>query len=339
MRTSLMMVLGLSVLVGCGAKNARLPFEPANPNASKEVRQLLAYLYILRGEKILSGQHNYPRELNRSTDSVFAITAKYPVVWGSDFGDKKNRQAMLQEAIRKHEQGFIITLMYHQGAPVDSIPKHLPHPVRYVMNDEEWKDLVTPGTKIHQNWLADIDSVAEGLKLLQEHHISVLWRPYHEMNGSWFWWCDKKGEDGIKKLWKMMFERFTHHHKLNNLIWVWNANAPRDWENDEAYAYDIYYPGHAYVDVLATDIYKADYKQSHHDDLMKLGEGRLIALGECGVLPTPEILDGMNQFVWFMVWANFIWEANKREEVQRFYNDARVVTLEEHKKLMVRLVK
>ena len=334
MRTFFILVISFLILTACHSNKTKQPFEPVNTNATKEVRDLLAYLYSLKGEKILSGQHNYARELNRSTDSVFAMAGKYPAVWGCDFGDKKNRQKMLEEAIRKHEQGFVITLMYHQGAPVDSIPKHLPHPVRYVMNEQEWQDLVTPGTKIHQNWLADVDSVAEGLKLLGDHKIPVLWRPYHEMNGSWFWWCDKKGEYGIKKLWKMMFDRFTNFHKLNNLIWVWNANAPRDWENDEAYAYDIYYPGNEYVDVLATDIYKGDYKQSHHDQLLELGQGKLIALGECGILPTPEILEGMNQFVWFMDWANFIWEANKREDVQRLYNDERVVTLDEHKKLV-----
>ncbi|MCI0511754.1 glycoside hydrolase family 26 protein [candidate division KSB1 bacterium] len=321
-------------LINCRSKKGELPFAPVNPNASKEARNLLAYLYNLKGNKILSGQHNYPKELNRSTDSVREITGKYPVVWGCDFEDKNNRQPMLQEAIRKHAQGCIITLMYHQGAPVDNIPKHLEHPVRYVMNTQEWQDLVTPGTRIHQNWLADIDSVAAGLKLLQDHKIPVLWRPYHEMNGSWFWWCDKKGEAGIKKLWKMMFDRFTHDHQLNHLIWVWNANAPRDWENDEAYDYAIYYPGHEYVDVLATDIYKADYKQSHHDQLLELGQGKLIALGECGILPTPEILAGMNQFVWFMDWANFIWEANKREDVQRLYHDPRVLTLDEYKNLV-----
>ena len=145
---------------------------------------------------------------------------------------------------------------------------------------------------------------------------------------------DKYKENGIVKLWQLMYERFTYHHQLNNLIWVWNANAPRDWKDDEAYAYELYYPEHEYVDVLATDIYKGDYKQSHHDQLLDLGEGRLIALGECGILPTPEILDSMNHFVWFMDWANFIFRVNNREDVQRLYDDDRVLTLDEHLQLI-----
>ena len=63
-----------------------------------------------------------------------------------------------------------------------------------------------------------------------------------------------------------MYDRFVNYHKLNNLIWIWNANAPRDWKDDEAYEYHLFYPGPEFVDILAADIYKGDYKQSHHDD-------------------------------------------------------------------------
>lgn len=334
MRKTTTILAGLFLLTTCNSPQTGTSFEPVNKNASKEVHQLMDYLYTLSGEKTLSGQHNYSSQLTRSSDSVFAITGKHHVVWGSDFENKKKRPRMLEEAVDRYNEGYIITLMYHQGAPIDSIP-HKITPYRYAMNEQEWSDLVTPGTETNQAWLQDIDQVAEGLKYLQEKGVPVLWRPYHEMNGCWFWWCDKRGENGIVKLWQLMYERFTDYHQLNNLVWVWNANAPRDWKDDEAYAYDLFYPGHEYVDVLATDIYKGDYIQSHHDQLLELGEGRLIALGECGILPSPEHLDSMNHFVWFMDWANFIFRANKREDVQKLYHSDRVLTLEEYKAFLI----
>ena len=107
-----------------------------------------------------------------------------------------------------------------------------------------------------------------------------------------------------------------------------NANAPRDWKDDEAYAYELFYPGNKYVDILAADIYKNDYNQSHHDELIELGKGKLIALGEVGVLPTPEILSEQPKWVWFMCWARFPWTDNTREQVQRLYDDPRVITIQ-----------
>ena len=69
----------------------------------------------------------------------------------------------------------------------------------------------------------------------------------------------------------MMYDRYTNYHQLNNLIWVWNANGPRDKKNDEASDYHLFCPGNENVDILAADIYHNDYKQSHHDQLLDLG--------------------------------------------------------------------
>lgn len=314
----------LCLVILCSCKNQPL-VQPVNDNASTEAKELLNFINSLKGEHIMSGQHNYAHELRRSSDTVLSITGKYPAIWGSDFNRKRLRPEMIQEAIRQHKEGSIITLMYHQGRPYpDSIGFY-----RNPISDEEWMRLITPGTAIHQTWLADIDSVAFWLKKLQAQNVPVLWRPYHEMNGTWFWWCDKKGENGIQTLWKLMFDRFVNYHKLNNVIWVWNANGPRDWEDDVAYAYHYYFPGLEYVDILATDIYKGDYKQSHHDDLLDLAKGKPIALGECGQLPTPEILEQQEQWTWFMVWARFIWRTNGPEEVRDIYELTKTLTKDE----------
>lgn len=326
MKKSILIFIISVSLLSCN-KNSQI--KPVNPSSNKEAQKLLSFLYTISGKYTLSGQHNYAHELNKSSDYVKELTGKYPAVWGSDFGNKRARKDMINMAVRKYEEGNIITLMYHQGAPVKSIPDSV-NPVRYVMKQNEWNDLIQPGTEINKLWLDDIDSVAVYLKILRDKNIPVLWRPYHEMNGTWFWWCDKKGDNGIKKLWKMMYERFVNYHHLNNLLWVWNANAPRDWKDDEAYAYSLYFPGLRYVDILATDIYKNDYKQSHQNDLVKLANGKPVALGECGILPTPEILESMNKFVWFMDWAQFIWRVNKPEDVRRLYNSKRVLTLDEY---------
>jgi mannan endo-1,4-beta-mannosidase len=83
------------------------------------------------------------------------------------------------------------------------------------------------------------------------------------------------------------------------------------------------------VDVLAADIYGGNYKQSHHDDLLRLASGKPIALGEVGELPTPTDLNTQPRWTWFMTWPSHLEQNNKPEVVQALYNDARTLTRDE----------
>jgi mannan endo-1,4-beta-mannosidase len=149
------------------------------------------------------------------------------------------------------------------------------------------------------------------------------------MNGVWFWWCNQKGENGFKKLWIMMYDYYVNHHKLDNLIWVWNTNAPRDRVEDEAFAYEDFWPGHEYVDVLAADVYRADWKQSHHDDLLKLANGKPIAIGEVAPPPTPDILSAQRNWSWFMPWGNLVFWGKGTEIIKEVMNYERVLAKED----------
>jgi mannan endo-1,4-beta-mannosidase len=290
-------------------------------------------LYKIKGKKIISGHHNYSHNAEEFTQRAFDITKEYPAIWGSDFivFDTSYRQNVVNEAIRKFKQGYIITLMWHAARPFDTLPYRWKENIQGEVSKEEWNQILTPNTELHQKWQTQVDEVAEYLKQLQKANIPILWRPYHEMNGIWFWWGDKKGEDGFIKLWKMLYDRMVNYHHLDNLLWVWNTNTPRDLENDEAYPYKDFFPGVDYVDVLATDVYHNDYKQSHHDELVELGQGKLMALGEVGEVPTPEILTNQPQWAWFMIWANWVDKANTPEKIQALYQFKKVLNKNEVK--------
>ena len=301
-------------------------FQPVNKNTSQEARQLLEFLFNIKGQHILSGQHNYPNELNRSSDTIEVYTGKLPAIWGSSYrGNSDLNPVMTQEAIKKHRQGYIVTLMYHQPRPyADSLGNF-----RNEISDEEWEQLITTDTEIHQTWAEDIDKIAAELKTLQENNVPVLWRPYHEMNGGWFWWGHRQGEDGYNQLWRMIYDRFTNHHKLNNLLWVWNANAPL--QRKVPMDYHLYFPGNDVVDILAADIYGGNYEQSYHDKLVELANGKLIAMGEIGEAPDPEILDQQPQWTWYMMWSRFPWSKNTPEEIEALYAHPKVITKDEFK--------
>ena len=96
-------------------------------------------------------------------------------------------------------------MMWHAGRPMDNPPYGWKESIQGELDDAQWKELTTPGSPLNKRWEAQVDKIASYLKQLQDANVPVLWRPYHEMNGVWFWWGDKKGPDGYQKLWKMMY--------------------------------------------------------------------------------------------------------------------------------------
>lgn len=329
---------------------------------SPEARSLAALLKQVSGTHTLSGQHNYISTGSKYTDEVERATGKRPLVWGSDFSfllgastigqqyhcgplnlsdpvDKPHfldttaeamREAMVADAIAQHRRGHIITLMWHCPPPQfgDTAPDF---DTLWAMekrpNAREWLELTTPGTKAYELWCTQVDRIAGYLARLRDERVPVLWRPYHEMNGVRFWWCNQKGPEGFARLWRQMWDRYTNHHHLDNLLWVWNTNAPRAIPGDEAFDYPHFYPGGEYVDVLAADVYRADYRQSHHDDIVELGQSRPVALGEVGQLPTPHTLACQPRWAWFMPWGCLAFKQNTPEALKALYTCPRVLSL------------
>ncbi|GHV07057.1 hypothetical protein FACS189416_7770 [Bacteroidia bacterium] len=320
------------MLASCSTKS-KYP-APVNSNVTPEAKALLDRLYkSVEDGKIISAQHHNefqmmrPESYEQDRDRILEASGKVPLIWGGDMGWE--RQTVINHAIEEFEKGHIITMMWHSQRPLDEGPTIFKTQCQGEFSDEEWQQLTTPSTDMHNGWLAKVDEVAGYLKQLKDRNIPVLWRPYHEMNGEWFWWGDRKGENGFAKLWKMMYDRYVNYHHLDNLIWVWNANGPRDIPDDSAYDYALYFPGVDYVDALATDIYNNDWKQSHHDQLIDLGQGKLIALGEIGNVPTPETLETQNKFAWFMIWSGFTGpRANTPEALRALYTRPNTVTWE-----------
>jgi len=306
---------------------------PITPNPSPEAVELLQYLYSISGKHTLTGQHCNPLVGSTRLASVEKLTGYYPALFGQDFGfsaagtwDGINfRQQIVDEAIRRHNEGFIITLMWHAVHPLDDEPVVFEKSIQGKISRQDWNDLLTPGTRIHERWKSQVDVIAFFLKQLREAAVPVLWRPYHEMNGDWFWWGKKTGEQGYKKLYRMLFDRFTNFHKLNNLLWVFNANEIRFGVDP----YDKYYPGDDVVDVLATDIYSNRFAAMDYKGLLALAGNKPIALGEVGDLPTPKLLRRQPRWVWFMYWhdPSLLWK--NRKEMLSVYNSKETLTLDQ----------
>lgn len=307
---------------------------PVVPNASTEAKALLKYLYRISGKQILTGQHNAPLNGSNRLAGLHKQTGTYPAVFGQDFGfsepgswDGINfRQNIVDEAIRRHREGFIITLMWHAIIPTQNEPGTFEEGVQAELTDEQWQELLTPGTRLNERWKSQVDVIAWHLKQLKHAGVPVLWRPYHEMNGFWFWWGHRQGADGFAALYRMMYERFTHFHELTNLLWVFNGNEIKE----NVPSYKLFYPGHDVVDVLATDVYSGLYEDNDYRELVELAQGRPIGLGEVGTFPTPDKLKAQPKWVWFMSWRdpdNFFWADG--DSLRDLFNARQSITLDE----------
>jgi len=160
---------------------------------------VLQYIYSISGKHTLAGQHSVPLLGSLRLNTAYRMARHYPAMFGQDFGfdspgtwDGINfRQQIVDEAIRRQNEGFIITIMWHAVRPTEDEPVTFRESVQGKLSDQEWKDLITPGTEIHERWQSQVDVIAFFLKQLRNAGVPVLWRPYHEMNGGWFWWGKK----------------------------------------------------------------------------------------------------------------------------------------------------
>jgi|GEM_PF-114582 len=279
---------------------------PVTPNASPEARALLKFLYSISGKYTLTGQHNYPNTQRVYTEIAAGAMGKTPALYGTDWGFGAEgtqdsihaRPQIVQELIRQHRKGSIIAICWHAVRPTEDEPVTFRSSVQGKLTRVQFEELVTPGSPLNRRWLAQVDVVAEYLKQLQAARVPILWRPFHEINGDWFWWNGWRGPRGSAQLYRLLFDRLVNHHKIDNLIWVWNPDRP---EREDKQFVD-YFPGHEYVDVLSLDTY-GGYNQSYYDDLNALSGGKPMGISECGAnLPPLDLYATQPKWAFYMVW-------------------------------------
>jgi mannan endo-1,4-beta-mannosidase len=304
---------------------------PVNPHATPEAKALLHFIDSISGRYTLAGQHNVPNSTSRWTDRAYDLTGKYPALFGQDFGfsggdDKdsiEGRPAMIAEVERQYANGAVIALTWHAVRPTDEEPVTFRDSVHGHLSDFEWHELLTPGTSLYNRWCAQVDVVAGYLKQLQDAHVPVLFRTYHEMNGNWFWWGGRPGQDGSAALYRQIYDRFVNLHHLDNLVWVWNVNTP----GPSAGPVTNYFPGSQYVDVVTIDIYGA-FDAQYYTDMLTLAAGKPIAMAEVGSAPTTEILAVQPRWAYFMVWSNLVDFSNTVEALTTLFHSPQVLTRE-----------
>ena len=237
---------------------------PIDKNATKETKQLFANLKSLSKQNILFGHqhateygHGWSNEKDRS--DVKSVVGSHPAVIGVDImgfsgvadnAAQWSKSSVRQNIIDTYNRGGVTTIAWHFSNPVskggfywvDSLS--LPA-VKYII----------PGGEAHDKYKEILKNIGDWAKTLKGGDgkiIPVIFRPYHEFDGGWFWWgsphCSK---EEFVSLWKFTVSYLRDSLQVHNFLY---AFSPDNRFNNEAEFLERY-PGDEWVDMVGVDNY------------------------------------------------------------------------------------
>lgn len=340
----------------------------ADQSATGTTKTLYQNLYRLRSKGYLFGHQddlaygvNWRYQKDRS--DVKEVCGDYPGIYGWDLGGlEKNTgdinidgvpfKKMRQFIKDGYKRGGLITLSWHFDNPKTG--------------GNAWDTTqgtvasILPGGENHELFKTWLDKAAAFILSLKDDNkelIPVLFRPYHELTGNWFWWCRNNADPAqFKVLWRFTFYYLTQVKQCHNLIFVYNTSG--DFKSKEAFL--AYYPGDDMTDMISFDTYqyndpaKDNWFIKNTQQLLDIMDsaaaqtGKLTAIAETGYEAVPyatwwtEVLQqiiGAHPVSYVLVWRNHGYnEWTKKmhyyapykghlseNDFIRFYNDERTL--------------
>lgn len=263
-------------------------------NATDETKALFMKLWMLSdSNQTLFGHQDdtffgvgWRDEPGRS--DVLETSGSYPAVYGWEIGDLELGRPtnldgvpfdrMREEIIAAYRRGGVVTVSWHMNNPVTyeligSDPDN-PYPGRAWDTTPAVLTILPDGGN-HDLYLSWLDAFADFAKSLtvsdvpwkeEEHLVPIIFRPFHEHNGSVFWWGGRNtNEVYYFALWRMTVEYLRDEADVHNLLYAFSPDARfmRSRNSDYTFPdlatfeadYFYAYPGDDYVDVLGLDDY------------------------------------------------------------------------------------
>lgn len=198
--------------------------------------------------------HTWKYEEGRS--DVLETSGKYPGVmsWdlgGLELGDSVNLDGVPFDLIRRevlaHDaRGGINTFGWHLFSPGENIGS-------WNVGDTTVVHRMVSDPEVNALYVGQLEKLAawfNSLKTPEGGKVAVIFRPWHENTGGWFWWGAKNcSAEDYKGLWREMRKVFDREG-VDNVVW---AYSPDRVVSEGQYMER--YPGDEYIDVLGTDVY------------------------------------------------------------------------------------
>ncbi|OOV13089.1 glycoside hydrolase family 26 protein [Flavobacterium sp. LM4] len=246
-------------------------FAQIDKKATEETRNLYQNLKTIAKEHILFGHqhaleygHRWSGETNKS--DVKSVTGSHPAVIGIDFSDfsgqsneriENAKEILRQNVVDTYKRGGITTVAWHFNNPVSE-------------GGFYWKDgistasisLIKPEGSHHEQYkeiLKTIADFAHSVKAKDGKLAPMIFRPYHEFDGDWFWWGKKytSREDFIA-VWQFTVSYLRDTLDVHNFIYAFSPDNRFNCEEE----YLERYPGDDFVDLFGMD----DYGDFGRDD-------------------------------------------------------------------------
>lgn len=260
--SGLLLSIFLLTVISCLEKKSSGNREKmSSPKRTAETENLLQNLKAIAATGFMFGHQDDPLygvtwEGDSGRSDVQSVTGDYPAVMGFDIGkiehesekniDNVSFEIIREEIIRHYQRGGMITVSWHADNPLtggDSWD---------VSRDDVVRAILPGGVKhdLFLDWLDRAAAFFNSLTTTDGTKIPVLFRPWHEHTGSWFWWGrDLCSVEEYTALWELTRSHFDCAG-VDNLLYAYSPDLQGPG--------DIYmerYPGDAYVDLLGLDGY------------------------------------------------------------------------------------
>lgn len=254
----------LLILSSCASEKPS--HDMVDPNAGELTKNLLSNLHVLAGNGVMFGHqatldYGYtwtqsdlePGELR---SDVKDVSGSFPAVYGWDVNhvvgvrfNQEQRERQIAEHLEWNrgtfERGGVITYEWHMYHPASNLSFYDTSAVVH---------RIIPGGDLHHVLKGNLDLAADYFKALAP--IPVIFRPWHEHNGDWFWWCKgSTSEEDFIALWQFTIDYLRDVKNVDNLIYAYSPDRSRiDIDNyEDGYLWG--YPGDEYVDIIGIDNY------------------------------------------------------------------------------------
>ena len=334
----LIAVAALAVaMVACTSKKSAVP-------ELTQAQQLEERLDSLQQKGYMSGHQDDPFygvgwAYEDGKSDVLLSVGDYPAVMGFELGgiemgDEKNLDSVpftrIHDELLAHvKRGGIVTISWHPRNPISTKPhggldgQVFPEGSAWDVKDTTVVKSVLPGgqnAELFQTWMQRVGDFLESLKDEDGKLVPIIFRPWHENNGSWFWWGQKLcSDEEFKGLWNLL-QDYLNGRGFDNLLWSYSPNLDGNWTTERFMAR---YPGNDRVTLIGEDAYQwgteEDFVKQLNADLTFLTQfakdnGKLLAMTECGFKNIPDstwfsrvLKAQMDKYpiCYFLLWRNY----------------------------------